>query len=53
MWSIIGGSAALILDIVQDWALLFSGALTLTILIRSKMRPSQFSGEEDLSHQRR
>lgn len=34
IWSLIGGSAAVLLDVPQDWPLLFSGALTIPFLLR-------------------
>jgi hypothetical protein len=38
IWSLIGGSAAFLLGIVQDWPLLFSGGLAvLAILIRCRL----------------
>jgi hypothetical protein len=33
IWSVIGGSAAVLLGVVQDWALLASGPITLALLV--------------------
>jgi hypothetical protein len=39
LWSLIGGSAAFLLDVPQDWALLFAGPITSTwTLIRDRSR---------------
>jgi hypothetical protein len=40
VWSIIGGSAAFLLNVPQDWILLFSGVLTvLSLAIRQRSAP--------------
>lgn len=36
VWSLIGGSAALLLGMVQDWVLLLAGPVTLLLLLRSR-----------------
>jgi hypothetical protein len=33
IWSLIGGSAAILLQVPQDWLLLFSGAITVPLLV--------------------
>lgn len=40
VWSLIGGSAALLLGIPQDWVLLFSGVPIPTLLLRDRARRS-------------
>ena len=39
VWSLIGGSAALLLSVPQDWLLLASGVITVALLISSRSRP--------------
>jgi hypothetical protein len=43
LWSLIGGTAALLLGIWQDWALLLSGAAALLFLRQSGQRPAATS----------
>jgi hypothetical protein len=38
LWSLIGGSAAILLNVPQDWALLVSGLATLALLVLAKPR---------------
>lgn len=40
-WSLLGGSAAFLLGIVQDWPLLFSGAAIALLLQRDRRRPAR------------
>jgi hypothetical protein len=42
LWSLFGGSAAMLLQIPQDWLLLASGAITALLLLAR--RPSPASG---------
>lgn len=39
-WSLIGGSAALLLHVPQDWMLLLSGLASLPLLVRGRGRPT-------------
>lgn len=39
VWSLIGGSAAFLLGVPQDWLLLFSGISILLIVLRDRNRP--------------
>jgi hypothetical protein len=39
-WSLIGGSAAFLLGVPQDWALLVSGLLAAPMLLRGPARQS-------------
>ncbi|HET8744624.1 MAG TPA: DUF6064 family protein [Ramlibacter sp.] len=38
LWSLVGGSAAFLLQVPQDWVLLFSGAAALPMLLRKDSR---------------
>lgn len=38
IWSIVGGSAALLLNVPQDWVLLLSGPLALAVIYRGRVR---------------
>lgn len=38
LWSLVGGSAAMLLRVPQDWLLLLSGAVAVTLLIRRDRR---------------
>ncbi len=41
LWSLVGGSAAMLLGMPQDWPLLFSGIATTAILLtRDRARPA-------------
>lgn len=40
LWSLIGGSAAFLLDVPQDWPLLVSGPLALALLWRRRATPA-------------
>jgi hypothetical protein len=33
IWSLIGGSAAILLNVPQDWLLLFSGVITIALIL--------------------
>jgi hypothetical protein len=33
IWSLIGGSAAILLDVAQDWLLLLSGAIAVPLMV--------------------
>jgi hypothetical protein len=41
IWSLIGGTAAILLAVPQDWLLLASGLITSVLLVFSKSNPSQ------------
>ena len=43
LWSLIGGTAALVLGIWQDWALLLNGAAVLLFLRQPRQRPAAIS----------
>ena len=52
IWSLIGGSAALLLSVPQDWLLLASGVITIALLISSKSKPGHSMTKEfDLGKQ--
>jgi hypothetical protein len=38
LWSLIGGSAAFLLGVPQDWLLLFSGVVTVLVLRFDRVR---------------
>jgi hypothetical protein len=38
LWSLVGGSAAMLLRVPQDWLLLVSGAIAVALLIRRDRR---------------
>jgi hypothetical protein len=40
LWSLVGGSAAFMLGIPQDWPLLFSGIAAVLIVLRDRRRPA-------------
>jgi Family of unknown function (DUF6064) len=46
VWSLIGGSAALLLSVPQDWLLLASGVITITLLISLKPKPGHSAANE-------
>jgi hypothetical protein len=37
-WSLLGGSAAFLLGVAQDWPLLFSGTATVLLMWRDRQR---------------
>ena len=39
IWSLIGGSAAFLLDVPEDWLLLFSGIAIPSLMLRDRARP--------------
>lgn len=41
IWSLIGGSAAIVLDVPQDWLLLFSGGIAVTLIVVRDRRVKQ------------
>ena len=52
VWSLIGGSAALLLNVPQDWLLLASGVFTVALWISSRSRPSHSTAKApDLGEQ--
>jgi hypothetical protein len=42
-WSLVGGSAAVVLDVAQDWILLMSGIAVPVIVLRDRRRTSAAS----------
>jgi len=46
VWSLIGGSAALLLNVPQDWLLLASGVITVALFILSKTKPRLSAARE-------
>ncbi|HEX7109786.1 MAG TPA: DUF6064 family protein [Aestuariivirga sp.] len=46
VWSLIGGSAALLLGVPQDWLLLASGIITVALFILSKTKPRLSAARE-------
>jgi hypothetical protein len=38
LWSLVGGSAAILLRVPQDWALLVAGAVSLALLVQRDRR---------------
>lgn len=50
IWSLIGGTAAILLAVPQDWLLLASGVITAVLLVFSKSNPGQSAAKPaDLS----
>ena len=45
IWSLIGGSAAILLDIRQDWLLLVSGFIAVPVIVAGK-RPARAVADE-------
>jgi hypothetical protein len=45
IWSVIGGSAAILLDVRQDWLLLFSGFISVSIIVAGD-RQARAVGDE-------
>jgi hypothetical protein len=43
MWSVVGGSAALLLSVPQDWALPFFAVTALTLILTDRPRSRQAS----------
>ena len=49
IWSLIGGSAAILLDVRQDWLLLVSGLIAVPNIVRDRQAQAAATDEASLT----